>query len=134
MKTATKFIFFCTIISFFSSCKNPSERDVAGVYKGDKVSTEFSGSDFRYLVLKEDNVFYLEYLDIERKGLTGSWKILDSKNDSLNIQFHLKNRNIIGKLKGNTFLFEKPNVFDQRFSAWLYVKTNLKSDKILESR
>ncbi|MEJ5052451.1 hypothetical protein WH221_21680 [Chryseobacterium culicis] len=68
--------------------------------------------------------------DIEKSGIEGSWKILEGNKDDLNIQFNFSNQHIIGKLEGNTFLFEKPNIFDQRFPSWLYVKTNLESNKI----
>lgn len=114
------------------SCNKVSKKDLIGVYKGDKVSTELSGSDYRYLVLEENNKFYLKYMDTEKKGIIGSWKILDSKKDTLNVQFHFSDKNIIGKLKGNIFLFEKNNVFDNRFPAWLYVKTNLQSKTIIK--
>lgn len=120
------------ILLFFVSCNKSSEKKIIGVYEGDKVAAEFSGSDYRYLVLEGDNKFYLKYLDIEKKGITGSWKLLYSKNDTLNVQFHFSNKNVLGKLKGNTFLFENPNVFDQRFPSWLYVKTNLEKHKIIK--
>jgi len=52
----------------------------------------------------------------------------------LKIQFNFSNQVIIGKLSKNFFLFEKPNVFDSRFSAWSYVKTNLNSSKIISQK
>lgn len=132
MKILINFMIFFVVIFSCYNCNKASEKDLIGVYKGDKVSTEFSGSDYRYLVLEGNNKFYLKYLDIEKKGITGSWKLLDSKKDTLNVQFHFSNKNVIGKIKGNTFLFEKPNVFDQRFPSWLYVKTNLERHKIIK--
>lgn len=123
------------IILFFFSCTRPSEKEISGIYASDKVPIELSdGKEYHYLILEQNNIYHLKYNNIQKEGITDSWKILDYRNDTLSVQFHFSNQVIVGKLKGNTFLFEKPNVFDQRFSAWLYVKTNLKSDKILESR
>jgi hypothetical protein len=134
MRKLNKIIFFFTIALSFFACNKVSEKEIIGIYKGDKVPTEFSDSDYRYLILKEDKTFYLQYGDIKKQGIKGSWQKLDLKNDTLKIQFNFSNQVIIGKLSKNFFLFEKPNVFDSRFSAWLYVKTNLDSSKIINQK
>lgn len=126
-------IIILIILFFFTGCNNSSEKKIIGVYTSDKVPLELSDEkEYHYLILDENNVYHLKYNDINKKGITGSWKLLDSKNDTLNVQFYFASTNITGKLKGNTFLFEKPNVFDQRFSSWLYVKTNLEKHKIIK--
>ncbi|WP_185209598.1 hypothetical protein [Chryseobacterium sp. C3] len=134
MKVAIKFILIFVIFFSFFACNKVSKKDVVGVYKGDKVPTEFSDNDYRYLVLKEDNIFYLKYTDIKKPGIVGSWKILDRDKDALSIQFSFPNQHIIGKLDGNTFLFEKPNIFDPRFPSWLYVKTDLETSRIIDKK
>lgn len=121
------------ILLFFVGCNKSSEKKIIGVYTSDKVPLELSDEKvYHYLILDENNIYHLKYNDVNKKRITGSWKLLDSKNDTLNVQFHFSNKNVIGKLKGNIFLFEKPNVFDQRFSSWLYVKTNLERHKIIK--
>lgn len=126
-------IIILIILFFFIGCNNSSEKKIIGVYTSDKVPLELSDEkEYHYLILDENNVYHLKYNDTNKKGITGSWKLLKSKNDTLNVQFNFASTNITGKLKGNTFLFEKPNVFDQRFSSWLYVKTNLEKHKIIK--
>ncbi len=121
------------VLLFFVGCNKSSKEKITGVYTSDKVPVELSDDkEYHYLILDENNIYHLKYNDVDKKGITGSWKLLEVKNDTLNVQFYFSNKNIIGKLKGNTFLFDKPNVFDQRFSSWLYVKTNLEKSKIIK--
>lgn len=125
-----KFISIFIIIFSFFSCNKDLKKDIIGIYKGDKIAPEFSDSDYRYLILNNDGTFDLKYFDVKKTGANGSWKILNKKKDTLNIQFNFSNRIITGKLIGNYFLFNKPNVFDQRFPSWLYIKTNMKNIEI----
>ncbi|SHK57371.1 hypothetical protein [Epilithonimonas mollis] len=124
-------LFLIVIFSCYN-CNKVSENELIAVYEGDKVPTEYSTSDYRYLILGDNNNFHLKYLDTSKKGIVGFWKILDKEQDTIKVIFTFKNNKIIGKLNGNTFLFDKNNVFDNRFPAWLYVKTNLKSDTIVK--
>lgn len=82
--------------------------------------------------MDKNNVYHLKYSDINRDGFKGIWKLLESENDTLNIEFHFYDKNVTGKLKGNTLLFEKQNVFDQRFVFWLYGRTNLDQRTIIK--
>lgn len=126
-------VIILAVLLFFIGCNKSSEEKITGVYTSDKVPLELSDDkQYHYLILDENNIYHLKYNDVDKKGITGSWKLLEAKNDTLNVQFYFSNKNIIGKLKGNTFVFEKPNVFDQRFSSWLYVKTNLEKGKIIK--
>ena len=135
MKNKIKVLIILVMISSFLGCNNISKNEILGVYVVDKQPIELVNNNmYYYLILDKNNKYYLKSNDDNKKKIVSSWKILNSKNDTLNIEFKYMNKIVIGKLKGNTFLFEKTNIFDQRLPASLYVKTNLEIGKIISSK
>src|SRR5574343_753972 len=112
-----------SVISFILlyNCSKNSDKIIIGVYTSDKVPVEFSDDiEFHYLVLKDDKTYYLKYSDLNKEGINGNWELINTKYDTMNIKFNFRDTEIIGKLKDNTFIFKRPNIFDKRMPSFLY--------------
>ena len=131
MEKKINFLIILVMMSFFLGCNNISQNEILGVYVIDKQPIELANNNmYYYLILENNNKYYLKSNNNNKENIISSWRILNLENDTLNIEFKYMNKTVIGKLKGNTFLFEKNNIFYKRMPASLYVKTNLESGKI----
>ncbi|TCC87247.1 hypothetical protein EZ428_21310 [Pedobacter frigiditerrae] len=114
-------ILFFTLISCSTNLK---EYEIVGKYEVDKFSYRDKSvlvDDYSTLSLNPDSTFEFQMYN-KPKGLTGRWKIVQSKKETL-IEFTCANKKMNGRLKGTIISFDYPNdPFNGRYNSILFVR------------